>query len=811
VPRRWLAGVALIAALIVGIAVGGTRASRADAAPGANAPDVSLDFAYFPYHDTIRARIDAGRFAEKSHVSGVVLSLQREGGHGALAVISMPPLVRFSTELLWQIPPLGEGNYELVANLVGVESEPVVAKFVRHVFPWERNRLGRSDTIVPGFEPIVVEGETVKTGLRKHELTKIGLWSQVTSLGTPLLARPMRLEIRRAGRTFVAGASELEIVDRTPTHVAARSRWTAGDVGGATTSIWDYDGLMKWTLELEPSGGTIDSMTLVVPVDEKLAPLLHVCSDGIRINYAGATPPGTGRIWQGGEALKTSMTGSFVPYLWVGAEERGIAVFADNDRGWVTDDGQPEEELVRVGRELQIRWNLVARLTKLDAERTITIGFQATPIKPMPSGWRTWTVSTYGRLPGTQTNFEFLGSSWYWGALTAAADMYPRGEDFSLFDRLAETRRTGRIDQTFVDSWLSGYPEVDEGSRRAYPPHIRYSFQAMTTAPDRVLIYTNPRGVRFGSREGSTFIDEWDRSPFPVRAKDSGQVVSYDVIPVESFRDYALWYYERMVGTFADDIYWDNVYLPGDFDTVTQGAFVRANGRIQPSVALYEVRELIRRTATLGAERGRPLRNMVHMTNTAIAPLLSFASTQLTWEDRVNEHDFQDRFSRDYVRAESIGRQYGNVPFALALTKEGDDRKRAWARRTAAGVMLTHEIKPIEGPFDDYWKNYERLLAFGYGGETVQVMNYWTPSYPLRIRGSDTASLLLLKPKSALVVVCDYGDGGALEVDLGALRSRLGARVHARNLETGEDLSVGHDGRVHLRLAKHDFALVSLD
>ena len=106
------------------------------------------------------------------------------------------------------------------------------------------------------------------------------------------------------------------------------------------------------------------------------------------------------------------------------------------------------------------------------------------------------------------------------------------------------------------------------------------------------------------------------------------------------------------------------------------------------------------------------------MTNTAIVPVLSFCSTQLSWEDRQGDADFQDRFSRDYIRAETIGRQSGNVPFTCALINGGtDDAKNQWILRTYAGVILTHELKPRAPAvaYRAYWDNFLRLLAFGYG------------------------------------------------------------------------------------------------
>src|SRR6185503_17932747 len=114
------------------------------------------------------------------------------------------------------------------------------------------------------------------------------------SLGQPLLKSPMRLEVQANGKKLEATARKLAFVEKKPTHVSTESRWTAGKLTGTARTDWDYDGMMKWTLEIQPSKEAVDSMTLVIPIDDRLAPLFHAVTDGLRFNYAGATPAGQG-------------------------------------------------------------------------------------------------------------------------------------------------------------------------------------------------------------------------------------------------------------------------------------------------------------------------------------------------------------------------------------------------------------------------------------------------------------------------------------------------------------------------------------
>ena len=82
--------------------------------------------------------------------------------------------------------------------------------------------------------------------------------------------------------------------------------------------------MMKWTLELQPTESAIEGLTLVIPIANSMAPLFHPSTDGLRFNYAGKTPSGEGPVWDASKAARNSIIGSYVPYIWLGAEELPI-------------------------------------------------------------------------------------------------------------------------------------------------------------------------------------------------------------------------------------------------------------------------------------------------------------------------------------------------------------------------------------------------------------------------------------------------------------------------------------------------------
>ena len=782
---------------------------------------LGIEYAYYPSHNRLKLAVNLGALAEKSKVRAVRLALRAKGSATPVAETTMPEIREDATALLWQIPPLQAGVYEVAVSLDGLPVKPEVVEFVRHTFDWEKNQHGLSDRLVPPFTPIKVEGRRVSTSLREHTLNELCLPEQVVALGRPLFKTPPSLLAKIGGQSVAVTGRDFNVEQATATRAVMRSRWNAGAISGTARVEWDYDGMMLWTLELDPSATPLEALTLDLPLADEGMPLMHACTDGLRFNYAGRVPAGQGRVWDGSKAARNSIIGSYVPYIWVGAEERGFCVFGDNDRGWVTSTNTPCQELIREAGVLRLRLNLVAAPVGLDAPRRIVVGFQATPVKPMPDNWRRWgLVESYkvsARHQASLTQIAFMGACLYWGAEGDACDIYPRGGDLSFWDKLAESRRTGKVDEDYLAGWLTGYTNIlkatasDERASReqSLQTHAKTGFSLAARTPQGVLmdVYTNPRGVRLDTPEGQTFLNEWLIDAYPARRFNYGAGVAYNADPTPSFRDYLAWYYRKMLTTFVDSIYWDNIFMVSSFNTLDTDAYELKPGVIQPSSVLSNMRALIRRTAVLVTELGRPSRNIAHMTNTGIIPILSFAQINFSWEDKVGALDFQDRYSRDYIRAESIGRQFGNVPIVLWLVRGPDQAKNAWADRTGAGVCLTHEIRPKGG--SAYWPAYNQLLDFGYGEPGVDVSTYWQERHPARVEGSDAVSLVLHKPGGALVVVSDWGQGGdlALVLDQAALGFK-GQTLKATDLESQTELTVDDAGRILFPLKKHDFKTI---
>lgn len=805
------------------------KPQQATVAINFGAAPLRTSFAYYPSFGKVQLIVELSPQDGGDQVTSAAVVLRRKGNTASIASTRLGPFSHLSARLLWDVPPLSDGDYEIGLTFNGIDSAEVVIPFVRYQMAWERNALGKSDMVVPPFTPIQIDGTTIRTILRNHTVGPLGLWNQVESLGRNLLASPMRLELTAGGKTINLTGASLKIENQSGTHVVTQSEWSDGNLQLQTTGEWDYDGMMKWTLNLTPATATtVDSLILVIPLQHGAAPLFHAITPGLRRNYAGATPVGEGRVWDGTQALANpidgqSIIGNYIPYVWLGAEERGLSVFGENDRGWVNAPNIPCQELVRRGDVLELRLNLIARPTVLNTPLRIRLGFEATPVKPMPQGWRSWAESYLTELPSDGRLIRFAGSAWSWGAWTPCLDLYPINEDFKLFEKYGEARRTGVIDEAYLNSWVTRYaplfsrlhPDLDAKTlKQTVHNEVHYGAHLASTRPHNLLLYTNARGVRFDTREGQTYLDEWNRKAFSNRLWTPPNGPAYDLNPSESYRDYAMWYYKKMKVSFADSIYWDDIFLQPNFNVVCSDAYELPDGQIQPSAGLFDMRQLIRRTAILDQELGlTACVNQAHFTNTAIAPILAFAQSGLTWEDRAGNEDYQDRFTRDYIRAESIGRQFGNPSFVLNLLRDMPDpntpagkAKHDWLDRTFTATILVHELRAVNPCLAD--SILKLLYDYGYGGNETQTFNYWDDGLPVTLSRGDASHLIVTKPGSAIIVVSDFGEGGEVLLTLDRNRLGLDANAIAVDIESNLPVETTTDGNARIALKKHDFKVI---
>lgn len=781
------------------------------------------------------------------------------------------------------LPALGEGAYRVRLTLSDRDGKrrELLGRFERQRFLWENSPLGRDRVIVPPFTALKVEQDPPRVAcvLREHEIAGSGLWKQVFSQGRPLLASPMRLELQIDGQRHCAEGNEVRFSHQAADRVLGSAAWSAGAVRGRTEFDVDYDGMTKVTLHLDSTdahrvkAGRLESMQLVIPMRSEEAWLLHPVTDLLRFHYAGRIPNGKGAIWDyGGKRQEVRYTESgepgadgkvwdsrhvgrwklpapFVPYIWLGGPERGIAWFAENDRDWSLDPSQPALEIRRNGGATSLVVRLITSPVALGRPRTLVFGLMTTPAKPMPERpvhFRRWWPGPPGEAKDV-AGLGFMGACYYWGAAGPCASFYPAFRNFTIYDEFARLRPGAAVDRGFTDRWLSQFSAPEFAPHlKTYRAHVNWTVQFFSGGPWKpdaqlgqsafVIPYTNARAVNWGD-EARTFLDEWSNIDIAdprwpaeerfVRTREGGcrlaaygkvetptQVsgIAYAVDPVPSWQDMVLHYHRRMLETFADGVYFDNYFLVPNYSPGGPG-YVDDEGRLRPGVNIFGFHEFTRRIATMQHQMGRRPMIFIHMTNANIVPMLSHGTLLLDheWRDQGGYHDkdFQERLDLDedasLLLAQSTGLQSGCLGIVHNLF-HGDER----LNRSALGVALTHEMKlalyhePLGRRIRD------RMLEFGYGRPDCQVWRYWDNSLPVKIEGAEAKALALARGGRVMLVVASYGPGGDVRIELDRKLLPIPGEASAVDSETGKPLQRLAPLRFQFHLPRHDFRLVRI-
>ena len=566
---------------------------------------------------------------------------------------------------------------------------------------------------------------------------------------------------------------------------------------------------MVFTLKLPETEGTV---ALEIPIKKEYAQFFHVCGDAIRSNPAGTLPAGVGRIFGSRSMGGCGMTlDNFMPYCWIGTDDRGICFAADTDRGWVHGkDGDAVEIWREEDGTVVLKLNLIAEAGWHPA-RQIELALQASPVKPMPKGWRGW-VDAYD-VKGTR-NMLCQASSPTWGCYINGMARYPTFEDWSFVRKMAESAKTGRVDEEYLERWIARCLDARKNAPQLVPwlaaqtddvlarlnlvAHAGAAFRRQLYLANKVkptlYYYTCDYDPCETLYEMPVMRDEWGTRAFVFG----------------SHQDYAAYYLKKMCENGMQGVYNDNAFLRANWDWVTGGAWFDERGTLHPSYGIWALREHARRQIVAMLEAGvKEPWLTIHHTNANILPIVSFATNLMGMEDKYGTADFQDRWPRDYIRTVNQGYQAG----VFATSIEGpfpmkDAAEKTRVTRTMLATLLPHEVQPTLSMAGDHQlvrRVLELRQQFGIGAEDCVYTAYYDKANPVVQANPDVAVSTYRRGDRLLLVIGSFTKNS---VEL-PVRLRKGRIVRAVDLETGRSLACGH-GVVSLALKPHDFALVEL-
>ncbi len=578
-------------------------------------------FAYLPYSNKAEVAVDLDFFGVPQSIleaKSFSVTVKKKGGRETLAQ-GTGTISNLTGSTLLSLPELPDGEYQGIIRLLDADGKKVLsektADFVRKHYPWERNTIGLSDEVIPPFSPVEVKGNNVSVWGRTYSVGGGGLPEQISAapptgnLGRiePLLAAPIRLELSQAGKTVTLKPGQATIAGAK--HQAICQGVMEGqDLTAEVMAVVEYDGWYQVQLLLRPRTPlNLDALDLVIqlrdaagdrwnppfPVDTLYVQRM---GDGRYGNYFGAIPEKTGVHFQSTSLLKykrkTKDWKSFVPITYVGNGDRGLWFFAWSDANWELKDEQPMLLVERLAdRSVRVRVRLLAGPVSVSGARKLQFAFQAAPVKPNDSRYRT-------RLSENFMAHDTRGYR-YWGDSVDGYALH-REEDFQALRRFLLYGPRDQKEGQEYKWWIGHYvKQIQEGAR--------------------IALYGSTWMTGMGPEEFKTFGGEWlGRSNWKANrnaATDAGrwnyqgtiqwttdeQLTPTGVNWTQSQTDNFVWYHKLLVEKCGvNGTWWDNssIGTVREYDEELQ--------RMDEKWNLIYRRQLCKRLNVMGWELMRP-------------------------------------------------------------------------------------------------------------------------------------------------------------------------------------------------------------
>ena len=402
-----------------------------------------------------------------------------------------------------------------------------------------------------------------------------------------LLAAPIELKIET--HSHFSAKPKLGAEDK----VSAQWTWSADseDLSATANMTAECDGFCWYQIRVTPKHPIkVRSIRLDIPRTKETSRYLHTA------NYSWSNPSG-GLAEMGGK-----WNGGFMPYIWLGNEDCGLAWCAESDQGWSLRDAS--HALV-----VETRTNdVLLRATFLDHEETITnalsfrFGLQATPVKPVSFEWR--------------ANARILHDIHY-----ESADVGTNGRC-----ELDDIAAGGAETVVIHDSWTKYFGQMVPADAARFCKLI----DACHKRGMRLLVYIG-YGVARNAPELQGKHDEW--SVLPLIPWDPGykpEMRGFDATCPRS--GWAHWLVAGADKLFSDfDL--DGLYFDGTSEAwVCQNqahgcGWKDAQGNLHPNYALLDARKLMRRMADVVHRHKLNGILDVHMSSNFTVPTLSFCDS----------------------------------------------------------------------------------------------------------------------------------------------------------------------------------------
>jgi len=662
-----------------------------------------------------------------------------------LAAGALPPLANGRTFRRFEPVSVEFGKtYQLALTYLDEAGKPVHAQTIECTRPpkppWMGSQAGvHEGKALPGFPPVKLDGATVKVWGREIRLNHAALPEAIISQGENMLAAPLRVSLKAGGKPVPLAPAESP-----PTVARADDEWAVltGEMSGGgwtvrTRTAAQFDGMMKLEMTFAPEPGSsaeIDELAIDIPVNAVNA-LFHAFWTGRGFGFRHGTEYARTRS-DDGEVFNSAthdylrnpdLQGSFVPYFAFHDDDRGLAWFAESDRGWTVGDKVPAVLVTRKAGVVNLRLNVIHRTRRIDKPLTIVFGLQAAPMRPWVKNHRSLgktlqmkSIDSFSPPPVRTDVFRADKNA-----------MLPQDGDWAAAARRMRQRdkRLGR-----------------DGKDPLYKGTMLYLSRQWPGLP--------PDAVEFSPI--------WYKSGF--------------IRHTPAAMDCEIWHWSQWLrSTPLRGFYIDDIWIPQSIDPRTGLAYELPDGKVQPGFAFFDYNQYLKRLRWIFHDNGREPLIMVHNTQTLFPPHMSFVDYFFDGEwllprygepvgffdkgrlDRRgvdNRADFIERWGVDRIRVDNF-RKWGPAPLFMGAKFAGRPAQREpyvhwmyYQHRSYYACMLLCDVAQHIG-----YPPKSLADSLAWYTDEAEFVPFWDPKAPVRCPDKNVAASVYRLPGRAVIVV----------------------------------------------------------
>lgn len=458
-----------------------------------------------------------------------------------------------------------------------------------------------------------------------------------------------------------------------------------------------------------------------------------------KVTHIGALAGGPGVLFRSNAAaavtLPEQLQGSFIPYVMLTGMTRGMAWFAENDRGWTQSKETPAVSVRREGETVLLTLEVISEPVTLGGRRTFSFGLHPTPVRPLRDDWRLRPDGISDVIPDT-----FSGNNLKGRRGPSSFNTYPEDDWESVKRRIAGEGLTkgaaglAGLYRNDVESFEARFGREPK-SFEVHVPGLYWDMQWTGLHPAHTREWAETWGLGHGDYQYYT----------------------------PEFVDFASWAWDEWITKtdgFVRGVYLDDAWPAPQTGASSPVTYALPDGHIQPGYDFRGYRSRTKRMRQICLDHDLEPHLTVHTTHTNFIPYHSFFSLVLDGEDFYStppgQGDFIDHWPLDRMRFMHHDKS-GLITIWLGWCGNSldPDRWPAWTFRQQRAYAANLGLHDIDWLFGDGLFSRFRLRQPG-----TSFVPYWanTKLVEPRSLGNEVKVSAWRRPGKCLVLVVNVGN-----------------------------------------------------